>query len=54
MNIHTDTIHTRRLVQTPRLKASAILDMGVYYMAGMQGTRFVASFLFKADPSTCV
>lgn len=56
--VHANTMHTHRhrkqFLQTPRLKASAILDMGVYYMAGMQGTWLVASFLFKADPSTSV
>lgn len=41
---HTDTQHTSRLVQTPRLKASGILDMGVYYMAGMQGARMDRCF----------
>lgn len=50
INIHADIIHTRRLVQTSRLKASAILDMEVYYMAGMQGTRFVALFCSKLIP----
>lgn len=53
MHMHTDSIHTHRLVQSLRLKASAIFNMEVYYMAVMQ-EMLVASFLFKADPSTSV